>query len=103
MTNRWLVTVDNLEDQTFDEFLDEFVHGTEDDYVGIGLDYTDMSPATTAILESDASSKKIKAFVRDKLDPSEGRATITKISGSEKYIGKVWDIDMSVDENWAAH
>ena len=103
MKNRWVVTVDNLDGQSFDDFLEEFVDEMEDGIGGIGGDYKKLSPATTAILKSDESTKRIKEFVRDRLDYSKGRATITQISGPTKYVGKVWDIDMSFDGLWATN
>ena len=107
MPNRWLVTVDNLHDETFDEFLNVFFLGEDDEADGIGSDYLNMSPATTAILVSSVSSKTILNFVEGRLNPDLGRATVVKLSGTvvklsgnDKNIGKVWDIDMATDGIW---
>lgn len=103
MPNTWLVTIDNLDNQAFDDFLETFLDGEEYETGGIGLSHESMSPATTAILVSGVSSRKLLDYVKSKLDPNVGRATVAKLSGGNKNIGKVWDIDMDAGGNWQSH
>ena len=100
MAHRWLVTIDNLSSESFDEFLKVFLLGEEHEATGIGDDYESMSPATTAILVSDETTGTLLGYVKGHLDPHIGRATVAKLSGGNQYIGKVWDINMAVDDKW---
>lgn len=98
MADRWLVTVDNLHDGDFDDFLKEL----KDENLLGSPKVREMGPKTTAVFQTDLwSDQKIMKFVKDRLDHEIGRATIAKLIG-DTNVGTVWNIDMEDTGRWTA-